>query len=823
MNITNLLIEAQNSNYQIRNQAELKLTELKEQDPLLFINLLSNELQNEEKPTESRQLSGLLLKSMLVSKDKKQRILLGNEWISYSEKFRQEIKSSLYQTFNSSIRIIRHTSALVLAEIILIELYRGYSQDAIVNFVDEIPKNIGNDFLIESILKCVGFILEDIEDPLKQNESEVLFQVILKQSQSENIEIKKSSLFALYHLLEFIDEMISNEEQYQKDLFNIILNEIQNQNQNQNEEIYSLSFEILVKISYLYYDILGKYIDQIFKITSLIIQKGNDNICIKSIEFWSSLSAKEKEIEELDFMDNESNQSNQQSQNFIRKFSNDLISILLEKIENEEDIDYYELSPTEVSILCLSEIGEIMKDDILQHITDFIERNISSNNSKQQKSAITVFGTILENVSTEKIGLDIPSITSLLQQMFSDPNDKIRESISWTISRICQYHCSTIISIINSVLNQVIQHLDDIPSVSANCCWSISFILIFIGNENQFDLLDVNISEIIEKLLLTIQRQDVEESNLKQIGFQSIIISISQIPNQDQDLFNNIFIFIIEHFEKTLLVLKKSKFSDIKQDLYEYQTGFIEILQGLIEKFDKNTLLNYLERIMNDFFVCLEDERSSHSEILLSISLLINFIGDLYREYPDYESIIQSTNEIIDNIIKIVKSNDIEMTKKPIILGCLADIIIGVNSSVSYNFIEDIMILLDDLFKTQTNFNDDNENDEILITSFQKSILDIYTSICQRFSSDGTEKLIIKFIPQITNTINQYSKISLYEIEEEIIESIIGLFGDLIQCFGIETKSEIDLEFIIKLLDEMIKNGTQENKDLAQWIYRLIK
>lgn len=80
IDLTALLQAAQSPDHNIRTQAEAQLKQLQEgQYPSLLLSL-SAELANNEKPTDTRRLAGLILKNALDAKEEARKV--GGWWAS---------------------------------------------------------------------------------------------------------------------------------------------------------------------------------------------------------------------------------------------------------------------------------------------------------------------------------------------------------------------------------------------------------------------------------------------------------------------------------------------------------------------------------------------------------------------------------------------------------------------------------------------------------------------------------------------------------------------------------------------------------------------
>lgn len=88
-------------------------------------------------------------------------------------------------------------------------------------------------------------------------------------------------------------------------------------------------------------------------------------------------------------------------------------------------------------------IGNAVLDPVLQ----FVAANITSPEWKKRYSALLSLGAITEGPDKSKyMDVIIPGLANLIN-MFQDPNAKVREAISWVMSRICEHHADVIANV----------------------------------------------------------------------------------------------------------------------------------------------------------------------------------------------------------------------------------------------------------------------------------------------------------------------------------------------------------------------------------------
>lgn len=91
MEVTQVLLSAQAVDSTVRKHAEETLNQIQEQNLPGFLLSLSGELASEEKPVESRKLSGLILKNALDAKEQHKKYELVQRWLSLDVALKSQI------------------------------------------------------------------------------------------------------------------------------------------------------------------------------------------------------------------------------------------------------------------------------------------------------------------------------------------------------------------------------------------------------------------------------------------------------------------------------------------------------------------------------------------------------------------------------------------------------------------------------------------------------------------------------------------------------------------------------------------------------------
>jgi hypothetical protein len=93
--VTRLLLHAQDPDPAVRSQAEQQIAYFQEQNYAGFLGSLAYELANGEKPPESRRLAGIVLKNNLDAKDDARKAALVARWEGVDAGLRGSIRGAL--------------------------------------------------------------------------------------------------------------------------------------------------------------------------------------------------------------------------------------------------------------------------------------------------------------------------------------------------------------------------------------------------------------------------------------------------------------------------------------------------------------------------------------------------------------------------------------------------------------------------------------------------------------------------------------------------------------------------------------------------------
>lgn len=118
------------------------------------------ELSDENKPTGSRQMAGILLKNALSSKDEQRKLILAKQWMDLKDDYKKQVRFQIMTTLHSSNKETRRVTAQVISRIAIIELERENWGEVVEELVTNVIKP-KTEFGMESSLLTIGYICEE--------------------------------------------------------------------------------------------------------------------------------------------------------------------------------------------------------------------------------------------------------------------------------------------------------------------------------------------------------------------------------------------------------------------------------------------------------------------------------------------------------------------------------------------------------------------------------------------------------------------------------------------------------------------------------------
>ncbi|KAL6278188.1 hypothetical protein ACE6H2_021789 [Prunus campanulata] len=866
MEITQFLLAAQSADARIRTEAEANLRQFQEQNVPSFLLSLSVELANNEKPTESRTLAGIVLKNSLDAKDAVTKEHLARQWMAIDISIISQIKDLLLRTLGSPVSEARHTSAQVIAKIASIDIPRKQWTGLIGSLLNNMTQRDSLAGLKQSTLETLGYVCEEIShQDLGQDEvNNVLTAVVQGMNLAENSpDVRLAATRALYNALEFAQTNFENEMER-----NYIMKMVCETALSKEVDIRQAAFECLASIASRYYEVLEPYMQALFELTSNAVKGDEEAVALQAIEFWSSICDEEIELQE--FESGESGDSVPHSR-FIEKALTSLVPMLLETLlKQEENLDQDDniWNIAMAGGTCLELVARTVGDAILPLVMPFVEANIVKPDWHCREAATFAFGSIIEGPTIEQLSGLVHAGLDFLLRLMKDENNHVKDTTAWTLSRIFEFlhHPARGFSVISPdnlprVVEVLLEGTKDAPNVAEKVCCAIYHLCQ--GYEEagtSSSLFTPYVPAIIECLLSTASRPDGDDSRLRSTAYESVnaVVRCSNIVETSQ-IIVQLLPVIMNKLSQTLELQIVS--SDDKEKQGDLQASFCGVLQVIIQKLSsveetKRFILEAADQIMLLFlrvFAC----RSStvHEEAMLAIGALayatgshfekylpelykylemglqnfeeyqvcaitVGVVGDICRALDD--KALQYCDGIMNHLMKDLSSEALHRSVKPPIFSVFGDIALAIGEHFE-KYTPYAVQMMQGAAELCARMDSSANDDELLEYGNQLkcSIFEAYSGILQGFKNSKPHVMlpyaqhILQFVELVLRETNR---------DDSVTNAAVAALGDVADVLGPNIKPLFgDLAFIDAFLQECLQSDDEQLRTTAAWTLERIR
>ncbi|KAA6379186.1 MAG: putative Importin subunit beta, partial [Streblomastix strix] len=447
IDFTSLLMATTDQN--LVAEAEEKIRQYEGDNIYLFLKGLANEIQDEQKPPTSRQVAGLLLYRSLTSTDSVQKARKIERWLSFPEEFRLQIKNMSLKGLASKVREICSSSAQVVSAIAVIEIPRGQWTELINKLLGQIQDQTSE--VKESILRCLGFICQDIPDIkcIQDYSDAILTAVVSGMNQNQGEAVMLAATNALNNSLFFAQKNFEKENER-----NYIMEVVCQMISVGNHEIRLKALECIINISEYYYKYLQPYMERIFGLTIRLMADSIDEEEVKmAIEFWATICDIEISFRYNKFQPDKINLQ------LTRQASHHIVPVIIRILEQkDEEFQQEDFSRILAAADLLSKITQEVDKQIIDDIIKYMNENISSQDWHKRDAAIHSFGLILNEQSINKTQTQTLQLLPVIMKMLlSDQSEIVKNTASWTICQITKFHKVIVIQNVENVVNNLLQ------------------------------------------------------------------------------------------------------------------------------------------------------------------------------------------------------------------------------------------------------------------------------------------------------------------------------------------------------------------------------
>jgi len=835
-----------------------------------FLAALSVLLANVDEIPLVRQAAGIQLKNCLVVKDSSVKQAYHERWFALDETVRNSVKANVFRALETETAK-PSSAASCIAGIASAELPHNLWPDLLNNLCLNTSNDCSSDTLKESTLEAIGYICQDIDRTYLANYSAVILRAIVTRMGNEetNCNIRFAATTAFLNSLEFIRGNFEKTD----DRNYIMTITCQATTQCPDTRVKVVGLQCLVKIVSMYYEYMEAYMGPaLFAITIDAMKSEEDEIVLQGVEFWSSVC--DEEID-LAIEAQEAEENGTAPHTFSRFYAKGalqylapiLLDILTKQDEHDDEEDW---TPHKAAGVCLMLLASCCSNAIIPHVLPFITTNIESTDWKYRDAAVMAFGSILEGPDADQLGTIVQEGMPFLLNLMKDSNMLVRDSVAWSLSRICDAVPDAALNSANidNLLNALIENLDSEPRVATNVCWALSSLAVAAyenatseeDEEPQTTVLSDKFEFIINKIIQTGDRPDAHLHNLRSSAYEAVMELVKNSPKDVYGTIQNTLLAILakmtnifemeksgkqfgDHSQhndfKSLLcaalqaTIRKLKPCDIEKISDNCMTALLQMLNmtkvggvqedafmavGTLVECVAQNFLKYIE-VFKPFLIQGLQNRAEYQVCISALGV----VGDLCRGIGN--NITPYCDEIMQSCIENLADSSVHRSVKPHILSLFGDVALAVGSHFK-KYAEIVLSTLQQASAAQVDKSDYDMID--YLNELRDACLEAYTGIIQglkgeddkNISSDVVEVVgkhlqhIIKFIETIAQDQDRI---------DNLVGACCGLLGDICTAFGAQVLPWLEPQAFQDLLQEGRRSKVAKTKTLAVWASKTIR
>lgn len=512
-------------------------------------------------------------------------------------------------------------------------------------------------------------------------------------------------------------------------------------------------------------------------------------------------------------------------------------------------------------------LAQCCEDNIINHVSSFIETNIVNEDWKLRDAAVMAFGSILEGPDPQALQPYAAKALPTLLHLMGDQSVVVRDSVAWTLGRICEILPQVVIGgkLLQPLVESLLESLKAEPRVAANVCWAFNSLgeaayeaapVPEEEEEPQTYALSPWFRKIVEKLLEVTDRGDANNGNLRSSAYEAVMELIKNSAKDCYEVVQGTTVVILERLNR-LLEMEKNVAD--RAQYHDLQSLLCATLQSVLRKVNPQDALQIAPLMMQALLQMLNPSSGAkivggvQEDALMAIGTLVEILGKNFHPYMEsFEPyLIEALRERVEYQVcvaavglvgdiaralgdKIMKVSDLFMqilmenladanvhrSVKPHILSVFGDVALAIGPSFAPYF--DVVIAT--LNQASVTIVDKADYDMVdYLNELREGCLEAYTGIIQglKGSADGPSPtpgpldLVQPHLPHIVSFIEVIA--TDVDHTESNVSSACGLVGDICSAFGAQVHILLEKQAINELLQEGRRSKTHKSKQVASW------
>jgi len=585
--------------------------------------------------------------------------------------------------------------------------------------------------------------------------------------------------------------------------------------------------------------------ENIYGLTSNAIKNENEDVAKQAIEFWSTISEEEIEIqEEASELEEKGAQGARENFNLMSTASKNITELLLRCLTKQlDDPDDDTWNVASSAACCLQLMAQNIGDEVVPLVLPFIQNGIRDKNWRLREAATMAFSCILDGPTKQKlVGLVQQAFGVILSHM-NDQQPQVKDTAAWTVGKICEELPETIgPDILPNLMNALRKGLSESPKIAVHVCWAIHNLANEVKVMGETSALSKYFPGMVEELLKTTLRGDADQ-NLQHDAFEAMNVMIHNAAPDTYPIIARLVPELLGRLNKTLQIKPQSVSHAEASRISNAQAQLCGALGYAIVKNPKDSQ-QYMNPMMEMMIGVLNSPASeAHEEALIAISAVTrctgqnfsNYMGVLrpflmqhLRETQSYKicgiatglvgdicraleiKIAPFCNEIVEELMRNLKNQELDRSVKPRILNALGDIALAIGGHFD-RYLQWVMKLLEDAASFDYSQEDRDYDTIDYLNSLRESILEAYVSILQGLHDDDKEHLFFRYLDKLVAFIHRIANDS--DMEPMVIRASCSMIGDLARLLG--TKHTRVREFLVNnaAFKKIIHDGLNGDED----------
>lgn len=386
----------------------------------------------------------------------------------------------------------------------------------------------------------------------------------------------------------------------------------------------------------------------------------------------------------------------------------------------EEDADEDEWNVSMAAGTCLGLLAQAVSDNIVPAVIPFIEANIRAQDWHQREAAVMAFGSILDGPDPAVLTPLVNQALPILIDMMTDTNVHVRDTVAWTLGRICDVLVGAIKPDIHlrPLVAALVNGLQDNPRIVGNCCWGLMNLADQLGYSEdeqqaaQGSPLSPYYEGIVQALLHTTETAS-NEGNYRTAAYEAITSYVTHATADTIPVVQTTAVTILHRMEQLLAMQNQILGVDDRNNWNDLQSNFCSVLISVVRKLNDGiqpladkimTLILQLiqaagktSTVLEDAFLligalaaALEQKFAPYMNAFLPLlypalkahedsqlcTVAIGVIGDLSRALGEQSA--EYANAFMTVLLENLQSDVLNRNVKITILSCFGDIALAI-------------------------------------------------------------------------------------------------------------------------------------------------